>query len=410
MKIIPLLEASAAGKNTHMTHLEDQVLYGGVKGARDAIFALRSLRDMLAGSSETSVDVTVKWDGAPAVFAGVDPSDGKFFVAKKGIFNKNPKVYKSEADIDADTSGDLAKKLKTAFNELKGVGIKGVIQGDIMFTKDDLSEETIDGQKYLTFQPNTIVYAVPSPSEAASEIKAANIGIVFHTTYAGKTFEGMTASYGVNLSSLKKKKTLWMQSASLQNLSGSATLTKSETEAVTQALSRAGVIFQKIAGSTLKEIEEDPALAQSLEQYNNTYVRRGETIPDSKSHVEGLIKWATARFQKDIDSKASEKGKASASAKKEAYLNFFSQKNKENLALVYDLQNAIVAAKSIIIDKLESIKNIGTFLRTKNGFALTGQEGFVAIDRLKGGAVKLVDRLQFSTANFNPDVIKGWER
>ena len=104
-------EASVKGKNTHMTHIEDRVLYGGVKGAREAIFALRGMRDMLAGQSSKTTDVTVKWDGAPAVFAGIDPTDGRFFVAKKGIFNKNPKVYKTNKDIDNDTSGDLNKKL-----------------------------------------------------------------------------------------------------------------------------------------------------------------------------------------------------------------------------------------------------------------------------------------------------------
>src|SRR6056300_1882145 len=120
-------------KNTHMTHIEDKVIYGGVKGTREAILALRSLRDSLGGVHDGNV--SVKWDGAPAVFAGTDPSDGRFFVAKKGIFNKDPKVYKSEADVRADTSGDLADKLKLAFNELKNIGIKDVIQGDIMFTK-----------------------------------------------------------------------------------------------------------------------------------------------------------------------------------------------------------------------------------------------------------------------------------
>ena len=84
----------AEAKNTHMTHIEDMVIDGGVAGARSAIFALRDLRDMLAGHTNDTKQVTVKWDGAPAVFAGIDPSDGKFFVAKKGIFNKNPKVYK----------------------------------------------------------------------------------------------------------------------------------------------------------------------------------------------------------------------------------------------------------------------------------------------------------------------------
>ena len=146
-------------KNTHMTHIEDKVLYGGVKGTREAILALRSLRDMLKGTH--AGNVSVKWDGAPAIFAGIDPSDDKFFVAKKGIFNKNPKVYKSAADVDADTSGDLAEKLVIAYKELKDLGITDVIQGDVMFTKGDLNSESIDGEKYITFQPNTLVYAVP---------------------------------------------------------------------------------------------------------------------------------------------------------------------------------------------------------------------------------------------------------
>ena len=125
----PLHEAA---KNTHMTHIEDLILDGGVKGARQAILALRSLRDMLSGNAKSPVDVTVKWDGAPAVFAGVDPGDGKFFVAKKGIFNANPKIYKSHEDIKADTSGDLSKKLILAFDELSKLGITNVIQGDFM--------------------------------------------------------------------------------------------------------------------------------------------------------------------------------------------------------------------------------------------------------------------------------------
>ena len=186
-------------KNTHMTHVEDQVLYGGVKGARDAILALRSLRDMLSGNSNKETDVTIKWDGAPAVFAGIDPTDGSFFVAKKGIFNANPKVYKSHEDIEADTSGDLQTKLKIAFDELSKLGITGVVQGDIMFTKNDLKTEAIDGKDYITFHPNTIVYAVPVNSDEAKKIQKANIGVVFHTSYVGATFEAMKADYSVNV-------------------------------------------------------------------------------------------------------------------------------------------------------------------------------------------------------------------
>jgi hypothetical protein len=171
-------------KNTHMTHIEDKVLYGGVNGTRQAIMALRDLRDMLGGVHKGSV--SVKWDGAPAVFAGIDPNDGKFFVAKKGIFNKNPMVYKTAAEVDADTSGDLAAKLKAALKYLPSLGIKGVIQGDLLFT-NDLKLKLLQVHKYTTFHPNTIVYAVPYDSPEAKTVRSAKIGVVWHTTYTGST-------------------------------------------------------------------------------------------------------------------------------------------------------------------------------------------------------------------------------
>ena len=396
-------------KNTHMTHIEDQVIYGGVKGARDAILALRSLRDMLAGSAKGSTDVTVKWDGAPAVFAGIDPTDGQFFVAKKGIFNKNPKVYKSHEDIEADTSGDLQTKLKIAYDELSKLGIRGVVQGDIMFTKSDLKTENIDGEKYITFHPNTIMYAVPVDSDEAKRIKKANIGVVFHTTYDGATFETMKASYGVDVDKFKNVSSVWAETATIRDLSGTATLTKKDTDEVTKALSDAGKIFRKIAGSTLREIEKNPDFASMIETHNNKYVRAGEAVKDTKKHVDNLIQFISDKFEKEAGKRSTEKGKAAQYAKRDEILKFFSEKNKKNLKLVFDLQKAIVVAKLIIINKLDRLKSINTFVKTKTGFKVTGQEGFVAIDRIGGGAVKLVDRLEFSTNNFSPDILKGWD-
>ena len=407
---LQILEATKSGKNVHMTHIEDRVIYGGVKGAREAIFALRSLRDMLAGNSKTSTNVTVKWDGAPAVFAGIDPSDDKFFVAKKGIFNKNPKVYKSVADVRADTSGDLADKLTIAFNELKDLGIKGVIQGDIMFTKGDVQKETIDGDPYFTFQPNTIVYAVPVKSELGKTISKANLGVVWHTTYSGKDFESMKAKFGVNLGGLKKTKTVWYQDADYKDISGTATFSEKDTAEVTAALSRAGKIFQKIQGTTLRELEKNTELSARIETFNNTLVRRGERIGNTTSHVSNMLKYFDDKFEKEKNKRTSDRGKAAIDAKKKELLKFFSPSNKKNLILMFDLMNAIVDAKLIIINKLDKVKQIDTFVRTRNGFKVTGSEGFVAIDKSKGGAVKLVDRLEFSMNNFSSDVIKGWEK
>ena len=394
-------------KNTHMTHIEDRVIYGGVKGTREAIFALRNLRDMLGGVKDGNV--SLKWDGAPAIFAGVDPSDGKFFVAKKGIFNKNPKVYKSASDVDADTSGDLAAKLKLALKELPSLGIKGVIQGDFLFGPGDIKTTKIKGESYVTFHPNTIIYAVPANSDSAKEVKSAKIGIVWHTTYTGNSFETMRASYGVDVSKFKKSKTVWSQDAMLRDLT-SVTMSKRETEEVNEYLSQAGQIFNKISGSTLRQLEQNPELQSLIETFGNKYVRRGETIGDTGRHVSMLIRWIRLRFGKEISARKTERGKATQRAKLDTILNFFSENNKKSLQMMFDLQKVIVLAKLKLINILNRLNNIKTFVKTRNGFKTTGQEGYVAIDRLGGDAVKIVDRLEFSYNNFSPDVLKGWDK
>ena len=395
-------------KNTHMTHIEDLVLDGGVVGARQAIVALQSLRDMLAGheASEARVGLTVKWDGAPAVFAGIDPQDGKFFVAKKGIFNKNPKVYKSHKDIEADTQGDLQKKLKLAFDNLKLLGIKGVVQGDIMFTQDDLKTESIDGEEYITFHPNTIVYAVPK--DEASEILNAEIGVVFHTAYEGKTFEEMRASYGVDVEAFKKTPKVWAVSAGVRDVGGRANLTAKETQQVTKALSDAGKILQSIGRGVLTLISSDTELNTIVNTYNNTFIRRAERMGSGRSHVRGLVQYIHDKYQKDIDKLKTNKSKDAKIAKRQAVLDNIDT-HQDDLIKVFELQKLIVVAKEIIINKLNQINTTKTFVKTKQGFKVTGAEGFVAIDRIGGGAVKLVNRLEFSTNNFNPDIIKGWD-
>ena len=394
-------------KNTHMTHIEDKVLYGGVNGTRQAINALRELRNMLGGVKDGKV--SVKWDGAPAVFCGIDPSDGEFFVAKKGIFNANPKVYKTNADIDADTSGDLNAKLKLALKELPSLGIKGVIQGDFLFGPGDVKTEKIKGQSYLTFHPNTIVYAVPSDSEAAKEIKKATIGIVWHTTYKGSTFETMKASYGVNVKGLKSSSKVWSQDAILRDLT-KATMTAKETEEVNGHLSTAGKIFNKIAGTTLRQLEANQTLAQHIETFNNSYVREGQIVTNTTKHVSNLIKWINKKYQKEADKRKTDKGKKAQYDKRDELLTFFSNENKKSLVQIFELQKVIVLAKLKLINILQRLSNIDTFVKTKKGFKVTGEEGYVAIDQLGGDAVKIVDRMEFSYNNFSPDILKGWDK
>lgn len=391
-----------------MTHIEDKVLYGGVNGTRQAIMALRSLRDMLGG--EHAGKVSVKWDGAPAIFAGIDPRDGKFFVAKKGIFNKSPKVYKTDAEVDADTSGDLSDKLKAALQLLPSLGIKGVIQGDFLFGPGDIKKKKIKGKPYVTFHPNTIVYAAPAGTDMAKQIQKAKIGIVWHTTYKGSTFESMKASYGVDTSKFKKSSSVWSQDAMLRDAT-KAVMSKKDTEEVNALLSQAGKLFNSISGNTLRELERNQNLAQQIETFNNTYVRKGQIVGNTKAHADKLIRYINDKFQKEIDKRKTDKGKAGQKSARDALLVFFSKKNKASLVKMFELQKVIVLAKLKLINSLNKLKKIDTFVQTKdNVFMTTGEEGYVAIDTLGGDAVKIVDRMEFSYNNFSPDILKGWDK
>ena len=407
------LTEDKGGKNLHLEHLEDEIINYGVTGGRAALNFLRSLRDMMAGASRSSVNMTVKWDGAPAIFAGIDPEDGKFFVAKKSVFNVSPKLYKTNAEIDADLSGALVGKFKVALEEFSKLGIKGVLQGDLMFS-DDVSTDTIDGTKYYTFQPNTIVYAVPVDSKLGQIINKANVGIVWHTTYTGDALQDMKASFGVDISSLKTPSTVWMDDATYKDTSGNATFTATETEKVTAILSQVGTTFRKIhAGQLnsflkLQESMTGAIAGASLKTYNNSKVRAGEKITNPMSHAKGYENWVKMSIQKQIIKVKSPAGKKKYETIQKEYVREV-KKYTRNLEQIIIFQNLLVEAKMLIIKKLNSVKGLtDTFIKTKNGFKVTNPEGFVAIDRVSGGAVKLVDRMEFSFNNFT--AIKAWDK
>ena len=402
----------AEEKNVHMEHIEDLILNDGVAGAKQIFAFLSATRDMLAGHTKSKVSATVKWDGAPAIFAGVDPRDGKFFVAKKGIFNKNPKVYKTQNDINADLDGDLAAKFTVALREFKKLGItQGVYQGDLMFTKGDVKTETIDDQKFYTFQPNTIVYAVPVGSALGKKISKASIGIVWHTTYEGDSFETMKASFGKGIvEKLKQVGTVWMDDANYKDVSGTATMTAAETEHITKILSQMGTILQKLPREAVDAFSKDAELLIRVKAYNNSKVRAGQKITNTVSHVVGLVHYLNDYYMKEEEKKKTPAGKTAVKNKFKAVFAPIARTPAAQLKMIFDFMNLTVEAKNIIVAKMNSGASINTFLRTRQGLTVTSPEGYVAVDHLTGGAVKLVDRLEFSKANFSPDIIKGWQR
>jgi len=390
-------------------HLEDNVLNFGVKGARDAINFLQSLRDMLAGHSESKVNVTTKWDGAPAVFCGTNPDNGKFFVGTKGVFNANPKLNYTDDDIDNNHPGEgLNAKLKVALRYLPKLGIKGVLQGDMMFAKGDIKKQTIDGERYITFQPNTIVYAVPADSKLAAIMLAAQIGIVFHTSYTGKRFSDMKASFNIDIKNLTTTKDIWFRDAYFIDASGTASFTSEETAEVTSILSTAGRTLQSINSLTLNRIPASETILTYIKTFNNTKVRAGEAIKNTRAHTQELIRWVEAKLNKDILSVKKPEAIRKRQLEKTEIMRFFRGSSNE-LVKIFELQNQIVEAKNMIIKKLQQMKQVtGTFLRTDTGFKITNPEGFVVVDKLRGDALKLIDRLEFAHANFN--AAKEWSK
>ena len=407
-----LIFEDKGGKNLHLEHIEDEILNYGIDGGRASINFIQSLRDMFAGASRSSINMTVKWDGAPAVFAGVDPADGKFFVGKKSVFNVEPQLYKTNADVDKYTSGDLNKKLKVALSEFPKLGIKGVLQGDLMFT-DDVSTDTIDGKKYYTFQPNTIVYAADVDSDLGKQISKAKIGVVWHTTYTGKELQDMKASFGVNISKLNNVSSVWQDDATFKDVSGSATMTQSETDEITAELSTAGKTFRKINSTLLKKFLNlqdsftGAMVSAGIKTYNNISVRQGKPISNPRAHAQGYIKYVGDKYNDKVKDSKSKAGKDKYNKLRAEYTRELS-KHVKNLTEIITFQNAIVNAKMLIVRKLNSVKSIGTFIKTSNGFKVSNPEGYVAIDRVSGNAVKLVDRMEFSFNNFT--AIKAWDK
>jgi hypothetical protein len=404
-----LTESKNPGANLHLEHLEDNVLNRGVNGARESINFLRSLRDMLAGHAQSKVNVTTKWDGAPAVICGINPENGKFFVGTKSVFNKDGKLNYTNADIDKNhPNPGLNEKLKVALAFLPKLGIKGILQGDLLFTKGDIKKQNIDGVSYITFQPNTITYAVPADSVMAKKMLDAQLGIVFHTSYSGRKIEDLRASFNIDIGKLSTTKDVWFRDASFVDASGSATFTEDETKKITSILSDAGRVFQTVNPMVLNRIAMNETFKTYIKTYNNTKVRTGESITNTQQHTQGLIRWLDDKLNKTVLEAKKEDTKKKRIAEKNEVMRFF-RSNAVQLKLIFDLMNLINDAKIFIIRKLETIKSsIDTFVKTDSGFRATGAEGFVAVDRLTGGALKLVDRMEFSQTNFNAS--KNWSK
>ena len=393
-------------KNTHLEHLEDEIINNGYQGGVNAVEFLKSIRNMLIGSSRRKLNVSVKWDGAPAVFCGVNPENGKFFVGSKSIFNVTPKINYTQADIRKNHDGGLATKLSVCLKELPKLGIRGVVQGDLLFTPGDIKSVSIRGEDALAFTPNTITYAVPENTDLARRIKRAKLGIIFHTSYTGRKMTDLKASFGVNVNRFAKTPAVFFDDASYKDSSGVATFTTTENEQYDSMLRMAmGSLGKgKRVLDLLKRQTNLLSVGARLKIYFNTMIRQGQTIANVKNIQKDFRKYYAQVLDDEMSNKKTANAKRKYAEIRNAGLRFIDSNDNEiyfAIASYVTLQRV----KNFLVNKMNQIKSIGTFLQKGNGFVVTNPEGYVAVDRI-GNAVKLVDRLEFSTANFT--LAKNW--
>lgn len=376
----------AESKNTHLEHLEDAIFLSGTSGITAAVAVIREVLRVLHGNSKGKTFVSVKWDGAPSIICGEDPKTKKFFVATKSLFNKTPKVNYTAADIARNHgSSGVAAKLEAALSALKPLGIKGILQGDLLFTKGDVKTKTIEGVSYYTFQPNTIMYAIPVDSALGARVAGADLGVVFHTQYKGKDIPSLSASFGPNVNYLKGSSNVWIEDATFTDATGAATMSAAETAALETQLSE--ISAAKSDGDltkALRVIHSDPRVNELVKRYFNAQVRAGADL----GTVPGLLKFVFDQAKTKPNEALVSKFRANASGIKKAFA----------------LHKRIATAKNIIIGKMNQVRSIGAFYPTDTGFRVANPEGFVAV--ASKGVYKLVDRLEFSRQNFN--AVKNW--
>ena len=396
-------------KNKHLEHLEDDILNNGSDGGKTSIAFLKSLGSMLSqGDKKRDMKVTTKWDGAPAVICGIRPETGSFFVGNKSVFNKEfAKVCSSPEGVDRHyPESGLNPILKSCLKNISKLGIKGVIQGDLLFTEGTKSVSTIGGKRCVTFTPNTITYAIPLDTDLGKRVHDANLGIVFHTTYSGDSLAEMSASFGCDVSPYQGHKDVAVFSSDFNDASGSANFSSPELVKFKSTVNQAeGSLRQASKFLDVMKGTDKFAFNTVFKQFFNTYIRGGRSIPSTNKVVGDFAVYYTSILDKEINSKKSEKGKQKWIDVKDNGLKFIASNQRSIYMTVASYKN-LTAAKLMIIRKLESVKGIGTFLKDGNGYKVTAPEGFVAIK--SGTALKLVDRLEFSTANFSID--KNWDK
>ena len=380
-------------RNLHLDHVDETLFIDGDAGATKAL-------DLL----ESPYFITQKYDGAPSIFCGTDPEDGQFFVATKSVFNKTPKLYKTEESIVANESGGKAQKLCEALKWLPMLNIPSdtVLQGDLLWTSGDHVYETYNGERLVTVHPNTLVYGWLAESDEGRAVRNAEIGIVFHTTYRGRNdLQNYQATFGANVDKLKEHRAIWVRDA---RYTSDFELDENTKTLIETCRKRVGSFDQIIE---IENLIPTTMIGSSVKAYANSYVRDGICL--SEMTVNDYREFVVEKYVGKIDNLITE----SAIDKRKVQLRQFNKSIREATdayANAFEYVAIMNFIKENIITDLNKSNPQQVFVKKADGELVeTNTEGYVFVDR-DGSGVKVVDREAFSYFNFSPDYIKGWQK
>lgn len=384
-------------KNTHIAHLEDLAL-DGTDGVTFALNVLKEFGTMLStGTPSYVMQVSTKWDGSPSIVFGPDPSGKGFFVATKSAFNRVPKLAHSRPEIDCLYPTSVGAVLSVALERLLLLQPALVLQGDVLFTRDTVREETIEGVACYTFRPNTILYAVAVASALGARIAASEIGLALHTAYVGTGTTLATASAqpidAELFATLRSLPSVFVVNAA-EPVVGSVQFSEDQESDFLLALDRAA--SHHVDESTFRTIAHEPVRTY-LQRYLN-YLVREHLVLNALESVEEFFSFLAATQELEAAKRKTVRGRANV-AGKFTDLTMQLAGLRPGLEQWFRLYLAINRAKVAVLRTLEKAQSdFGTFVKVDGVWTPTGPEGFVVT--VGHTTVKLVDRNEFSRLNF----------
>ena len=371
----------------HIHHAEDRPLMHGHAGFEHAHAALMKAHEHMTGG-HNNTNLTMKYDGSPSLVFGHHPKNGKFFVATKSAFNKNPKINHTEKDIDKNHghAPGLAHTLKHALKHLPKVTPKtGVFQGDLMHHADTKTLQEgyiVEAKGDVSFTPNTITYT--AKGKEAEKAKKSKVGVVVHTQYHDDL---KTNTPHVDMSKFKEHPDVHIHGAEHDT---SKVKHSAENEKTFQKHMSAAKEIHDTHGHKMYDAihPKHSGEAGHLSTYINKTVRHDE-VPSVKGFKEHLHN----THEKMAAKVSTEKSKSEKTGEGKKQITHV-EKHKEHYGNLFNMHHHLHQAKNALVNSLETHE--GHYQHHIAG-KKSKPEGFVV--HHENQPTKLVNRAEFAKQN-----------